>query len=79
MINMGHYNVMQDNLEDYLNKQGYTLNGWGDNLTKAIRYVKVLETWGFVNEKEAQLIYNKITIRVITQAQEMPSDARRCP
>ena len=60
---------MEDNVEDFLNKQGYTVNRWGDSFTKAIRYTKVLETWGFISTEEAQLIYNKVMIRVIMYAQ----------
>ena len=69
MISFTGYDIMQDNLEDFLNKQGYTLNGWGNSLTKAIRHVKVLETWGFLSTDEAQRIYNRITVRVILQAE----------
>lgn len=72
MISMRGYDIMEDNLEDFANKQGYTLHGWGSELTKAIRYTKVLETWGFISPEEAQLIYNKITIRVIMYADEIP-------
>lgn len=70
MISMSGYDIMEDNLEDFLNKQGYTLRGWGDALTKAIRNANVLEMWGFIDRDEAQRIYNKITIRVIMMAQE---------
>jgi len=72
MISMSGYDIMTDNLEDFLNKQGYTLNGWGNELTKAIRYTKILQMWGFIDDEQAQLIYNKITVRVMIQAQEMP-------
>ena len=65
MIDFSCYDIMSDNVEDFVNKQGYTVNGWGNSFTKAIRCAKVLETWGFISPEEAQLIYNKVVAHVI--------------
>ena len=69
MINFSCYDIMSDNIEDFINKQGYTVHGWGKNFTDAIRYANVLEMWGFISSEEAQLIFNKVMIRVFMYAQ----------
>ena len=71
MISMSCYDIMHDDVESFANKQGYTVGQWAETFTHAIRYTKVLQTWGFVSDEEAQRIYNKITVTIMCYAQEI--------
>ena len=71
MLTFSCFDVMHDNVEDFINEQGYTVGKWGEMFTHSIHYVKALETFGFISNQEAQRIYNKIMITVMAYAQEI--------
>ena len=70
MISMTGYDVMEDNIKDFAEKQGYTV-AFDDALTKALRYAKVLQIWGFIDEEETQRIFNRILIRIIAYSDKI--------
>lgn len=70
MLNMGHYDIMEDDVEEFARKQGYKVV-FADELTKAIRYTKVLQMWGFTDDEETQRILNRIMIRIMACASKI--------
>lgn len=71
MINFGWYDIWKDSLEEYIDKQGYTLDPWWTAMyEKCLKSVLLLNIFGFMPEKEMQRIHRAICVRIMLEAKE---------
>lgn len=71
MINFGWYDIWTDNLAEYIDKQGYTLNPWWIAMyERCFKSALLLNIFGFMDDEEMQRLHRVIAIRIMLEAEE---------
>ena len=71
MIDLNWYDIWKDNLADYLDKHGYTLDPWWcDTYERLMKDALMLNLFGFLDESEMQRIHRAIAVRIMLESKE---------
>ena len=71
MIDLNWYDIWKDNLADYLDKHGYTLDPWWTKMYELLmKDALMLNLFGFLDESEMQRIHRAIAVRIMLESKE---------
>ena len=71
MIDLNWYDIWKDNLADYLDKHGYTLDPWWTAMyERCLKSVLILNLFGFIDDEEMARLHRVIAIRIMLESTE---------